>query len=684
MRLLLLLLALAAGLAAPAAAQPTPHAEVRLVADAAAVAPGDSLWLSVRIAAEDGWHVYWSNPGDSGLPVRVAWTLSQGATAGALLFPAPVRIDIAGLTSYAHEGTTDFLTRVAVPPGASGTLEMAGDVAFLICADVCLPAKTTVSIGVPVAGETRRTEALAGALAALPRAPTGWTASADASGPALRLRLTPPAGWTGDWSEAQFFPDSSGAIVTAAAQAFERDGQGWAVPLAAGTRVPARLTGVLTAPGAPSVRVEAPVSGASAAAAPASAGVGLLAALGLAFLGGVLLNLMPCVFPVLSLKLLSFTGGHDDGRQRQAGLAYGAGVVVSFWALAAALLALRAGGAGLGWGFQLQSPPVIAFLAALMVAVALNLLGVFEVGGRLASAGGALDRGTGARGAFGSGVLATVVATPCTAPFMAGALGFALSQPAWAALAVFTALGVGMALPLVALAFVPRLAERLPRPGPWMETLRQALAFPLLATAVWLVWVFGQQAGVNGAGALLHGARARRLRRVARRPVARPRGDDADACAVSHHGRPRARVCRRARLTRDAIGPSRDRAGGRLGALRRGARRGARRRRHAALHRRDGGVVPLVPGQRADIAEHSGRRAGLQAGRRRQDEGRLDEPEPGDHGAAHALRPLGRADVRVVRRQGRRADVAARGPHAGHRPRGPGHRALVPADAAGD
>ncbi len=501
MRPLLLLLALAA--VGPAAAQLTPHAEVRLVADAAAVAPGDSLWLALRIAAEDGWHVYWSNPGDSGLPVRVAWTLPPGATAGPLLFPAPVRIDLGDLTSYAHEGTTDFLTRVAVPAGASGTLDIAGDVAFLICADVCLPAKASVSLSVPVAAETRRTDALAGALAALPRAPTGWTAAADASGAALRLRLVPPGDWPGDWSEAQFFPDSAGAIVYAAPQTFARDGDGWAAALTAGTTIPTRLTGVLTAPGAPAVRVEAPVAGMASAPGSAAAGVGLLAALGLAFLGGILLNLMPCVFPVLSLKLLSFTGGHDDGRQRQAGLAYGAGVVVSFWVLAGGLLALRAGGAGLGWGFQLQSPPVIAFLAALMTAVALNLLGVFEVGGRLASAGGALDRGTGARGAFGSGVLATVVATPCTAPFMAGALGFALSQPAWAALAVFTALGAGMALPLVALAFVPRLADRLPRPGPWMETLRQALAFPLLATAVWLVWVFGQQAGVNGAGALL-------------------------------------------------------------------------------------------------------------------------------------------------------------------------------------
>ncbi|HEX9952172.1 MAG TPA: protein-disulfide reductase DsbD domain-containing protein [Rubricoccaceae bacterium] len=483
-------------------ADPTPHSDVRLVAGAAAVAGGDSLWVAVEIAQDAGWHVYWTNPGDSGLPVRAAWTLPDGATAGPLRFPAPERLDIAGLTSYAHSGTPRFLTRVAVPAAAADPFEVSASVSYLVCADVCLPARATVRLSVPVARETRPATTLDAALAALPRAATDWTAEATAVGETLRLRLVPPAGWAGDWAAAQFFPDTSGVVRHAAPQTFRPDGPSWTVDLAGGDRVPAVLSGVLVAPGAPAVVIKTDVAGGSAVAT-AGAGVGLWAALGLALVGGLLLNVMPCVFPVLSLKLLSFAGSTDPRATRRTGVAYGVGVVVSFWVLVGALLALRAGGAGLGWGFQLQSPPVIAFLAVLMTGLALNLLGVVEVGGRIAAAGGALDRGTGVRGAFASGVLATVVATPCTAPFTGAALGFALAQPAPAAVAVFTALGVGMALPLVALAFVPGLATRLPRPGPWMETTRQALAFPLFATVVWLVWVFANQAGVNGAAALL-------------------------------------------------------------------------------------------------------------------------------------------------------------------------------------
>ncbi len=498
--LLLLLVVLAA--AASAQEDPTPHSEIRLVASASAVAPGDAIEVALRIEVEPGWHVYWTNPGDSGLPVEVAWTLPRGATAGPLRFPPPERLDVAGLTSYAHSGTVDFLSRLTIPDGAAGQFDVRAEASYLICADVCLPATAEARLSLPVASATRPTGALDASLAALPVAATGWTAAAAAADSTISLRLTPPAGWPGDWRAAQFFADTAGVVRHAAAQTFVRDGGGWTVVLAGAGDVPARLGGVLVAPGAPAVWIEAAVASAQVAARG-----GLWGALGLAFLGGLLLNLMPCVFPVLSLKLLSLAGGRDAGasERRRAGLAYGVGVVVSFWALAGLLLALRAGGATLGWGFQLQSPGVVAALAAFMTGLALNLLGVFEVGGRLASAGGQLDRGTGVRGAFGSGVLATVVATPCTAPFMGAALGYALAQPAALALAVFTALGVGMAVPFVALAFAPRLAARLPRPGPWMEATRQALAFPLLATAVWLVWVFGRQTGVDGAAALLLG-----------------------------------------------------------------------------------------------------------------------------------------------------------------------------------
>lgn len=532
MRLVFLLLA--SVLATPALAQgaavqadPSPHTEASLVAGAASVRPGGAVEVALRLVVDPGWHVYWLNPGDSGLPVEVEWALPRDATAGPLRFPYPERLTLAGLTSFAHEGTVHFPARITVPADARGTVDLAARAEWLVCADVCLPAAADVALSLPV-GDPGSSQGqapgpgdagLALALRDLPAPAVGWTTTAERTEGGYRLALAPPPGWTGTLQGATFFPSEKAVLDHAAEPAFRREGDAWAVSLPASAYAEApveRLRGVLVGaegaelvPGARAIELDVAVAGDEAAGGPAgtAAGPGLWAALALAFVGGLLLNLMPCVFPVLSLKLLSFAGGREAeaGERKRNGLAYGAGVVASFWVLAGLLLALRAGGEGLGWGFQLQSPPVVAALAALMTGLALNLLGVVEVGGRLSAVGGRYDRGTGTGGAFGSGVLATVVATPCTAPFMGAALGYALAQPVALALAVFTALGVGMALPLVALAFVPHLAARLPRPGPWMEATRQALAFPLLATAVWLVWVFGRQTGVDGAASLLLG-----------------------------------------------------------------------------------------------------------------------------------------------------------------------------------
>ncbi|MDT0630861.1 protein-disulfide reductase DsbD family protein [Rubrivirga litoralis] len=496
----------------------SPHSAVTLVAEVSAAAPGAAFDAALRIEQEPGWHVYWTNPGDAGLPPDVAWRLPEGVRVGPLRHPAPHVVELAGVASYAHEGTPFFLSRVAVPPDFEGdSLRLAGTVDYLICADVCLPATEEVSLAVPIAGATVRTGALDAARAALPTKGAGWTAAAAATDGGYALTLAPPDAWAGSLDGAHFFPAEKAVLDHAAAQDFVREGRAWAVALAGSpyAEAPAeRLPGVLVAPpgetfpdGARAIEVDAIVAGGAVAssAAGGAAGLGLGAALGLALLGGLLLNLMPCVFPILSIKVLGFVQGRDasPAALRAHGLAFGAGVVVSFLALAGALLALRAAGAGLGWGFQLQSPPVVAALAVLMTGLALSLLGVVEVGQGLAAAGGRLDRRQGLGGAFLSGVLATVVATPCTAPFMGAALGFALAQPALAALAVFATLGVGMALPYVALSFRPALVQRLPRPGPWMETLKQALAFPLFATAAWLVWVFARQVGADGAGLLL-------------------------------------------------------------------------------------------------------------------------------------------------------------------------------------
>ena len=511
LRLLLLLLAVLLAASASVAqtgadAQDTsPHSDARLVADVASVAPGDAFEVALEITADPGWHLYWLNPGDSGQPTTAEWTV-QGGDAGPLRFPVPDLYDEAGLTTYAHSGTTGFLSRVAADAAASGTVTLQADARWLICADVCIPATQTVRLAVPV-GETERTGALDGFRELLPRPADGWMASAATTDGGYLLTVVPPDGEPLDG--ATFFVDQAGVLDHGAEQAFQREGDAWAVRLEGSdyaTATADRLAGVLVVDGR-GVELDVAVAGAPAvaASAPEASGLSWAGALLFAFFGGMILNLMPCVFPILGIKVLGFVNGRDDtpAQLRAHGLAFGAGVVLSFLVLAGGLLALRAAGAGLGWGFQLQSPPVVAGLAVLMVGLALNLFGVFSVGETVASKGGALDRGEGLSGAFLSGVLAVIVATPCTAPFMGAALGFAIAQPAALALVVFATLGVGMALPYVLLSFRPSLVHRLPRPGPWMKTLKQGLAFPLLATAVWLVWVFGLQTGMNGAAGLL-------------------------------------------------------------------------------------------------------------------------------------------------------------------------------------
>ena len=491
----------------------SPCSNAELVADQDAVQPGAAFDLALRIEIEPEWHVYWENPGDSGLPVTVDWTLPEGVRAGPLQNPYPERLDIAGLTSYAFEDEAALVTRIAVPEDyAADELVVSGEATWLICADICLTAEQPVSITLPV-GAPAQTGRLADARARLPVQAKGWGADlARHEDGRLLLSLTPPAGWGGSLDGAQFFPAEAGVLDHPAPQAFEPRGASWTValtPSAYADSALSRVRGVLVAPegealveGARAIEIDALVGRAPLrSAARPSLALAVLLALG----GGLLLNLMPCVFPILSIKVLGFAEGKDGATLRRNGLAFGAGVLVSFWTLAGALLALRAAGEGVGWGFQLQSPPIVAALAALMVLLGLNLAGVFEMGAGLAAAGARADTRTGTSGAFLSGVLATVVATPCTAPFMGAALGFAVAAPVASSLLVFTALGVGMALPYLLLSFFPAWTERLPRPGPWMVTLRQALAFPLFATAAWLVWVFGLQTGLNGVALLLFG-----------------------------------------------------------------------------------------------------------------------------------------------------------------------------------
>jgi thiol:disulfide interchange protein DsbD len=412
---------------------------------------------------------------------------------------------------------------------------LTADAYWLVCSDICIPEEATLTLTLPVAVQGRDdaqwAARIAAALAGLPRRAEGVIAHINAGSPA-RLSVTLPVAQ--DLRNPRFFPFNRDVMRAAAAQRPRIGATGVSFSLTPGVvnnlgQVP--LEGVVTyevPSGADWTRgsieiVATPgddIAGTDASAAPISddyalaalegaerleppgmSAPALIAALGLAFLGGLILNIMPCVLPVLSVKALSFAGGEGGGRRH--GLLYAAGVLVTFLALAGALIALRGAGQAVGWGFQLQAPWVTGGLALLFFVIGLNLLGVFTLGGSMQNAGGALTSRGGDAGAFFTGALAVVAATPCTAPFMAGAIGAALTQSAGVTLLIFGALALGFALPLTALSFAPALQRLIPKPGAWMERTKSVLAFPMFAAAIWLAWVLARQTGPGGVLALL-------------------------------------------------------------------------------------------------------------------------------------------------------------------------------------
>ena len=491
----ILLLAASAHAQAPAvsAEDPSPHSEITLLTEVSAAMPGDAFDIAIELTLDDGWHSYWINPGDTGQPISVEWQPVPGVTIGDLAFPAPERLETEGIVSYAYYGAPVFPARVHFGDATPDVVHLVGRARWLVCEDVCLPVeaevRTTVRRGERVASPDRPLVVAARRLT--PADDSQVRVEARDLGAAedgrRRIRVT-VYGTPG--ARPDVFPLLPTDARREAPTTASADGVGWTTTFV--TASAERFRGIVAwGEDATPVTIDAVVEGRASA-------LGFWGALGFAFVGGLILNLMPCVFPILSIKVLGFVGGDRDAPSlRRLGYAFGAGVVVSFWVFAAALLALRATGAGLGWGFQLQSPWLVALLAALFVVLSLNLLGVVELGGALARHAGRLDTRSGPGGAFLSGVLAVVVATPCTAPFMGAALAYALAQPPPASLAVFTALGVGMALPYVLLAVFPAWTERLPRPGPWMTRLKTGLAIPLLATVAWLVWVFARQLGTG-------------------------------------------------------------------------------------------------------------------------------------------------------------------------------------------
>ena len=514
----LLLLCLAA---LPVRAEPvrTPHVEAQLVAERTAIVPGEPITLALRLAIIPEWHTYWLNPGDSGEPTALEWRLPAGYRAGDIRWPVPERLPAGPLLNYGYSGEVLHLVEVQAPanalPGESVTLRARAT--WLVCRIDCIPEDAELSLTLPVAASAAADSRWSGPIAAtrvrIPAAANAlseWSLTAQAAPNVVVLRLAGKGDAT--LPEAtRFFPFDQGKVEPAAPQRLARADGAYTLALPrAAQPVGAfdRVTGVLVLSPQGDARPRAFTIDVPVAQAPpmaSGAGLGFVAALIGAFVGGLILNLMPCVLPVLAIKVLGFADA-DPRRGRTHGLLYAAGVLVSFWALAGLLLALRAAGAELGWGFQLQSPVAVALLALVFFGLALNLSGVFEFAGLVPSRLATFSAAHPSLDWFLTGVLAVVVAAPCTAPFMGAALGYAMGAAPPQAFGVFTALGVGMALPYVVLAWFPALLARMPRPGAWMLRLKQALAFPLYATAVWLAWVLGRQAGVDGVTWLLAAA----------------------------------------------------------------------------------------------------------------------------------------------------------------------------------
>lgn len=547
----------AAAIAMPAAAAPVQrdHLTAELVAtrtDAATVK------AALVLVHEPKWHTYWTNPGDSGLATAIDWSLPDGVTAGPIEWPTPHRLPVGPLVNIGYDGELWLPVTLTLAPSARGAsaLPASAKASWLVCEEICIPGDATFTLDLAqLADDAALAPQLARAEALRPVRDARWKAELDVGGDDAVVTLSVPTAGADSASEARRTAPTATELETL--ELFPAETQVLANPrgrtevLGAGlvrvvtpksdyfVAAPATLT-LVAAFGAGDTRRSVEIVATPAGGVPASVGANavdasagdasaapanaasrpnasdvahtdtdtptLAWALGLAFLGGLLLNLMPCVFPVLALKALSLAdGAHDRAAARRDGGAYLAGVLSAFGALAGGLIALRATGEALGWGFQLQLPWVVAALALLMLAVGLNLSGLYALGGRFMGSGQALTEKRGASGAYFTGLLAVVVASPCTAPFMGPALGYAATQSAPVAIAVFLALGLGLALPLVLLALMPALARVMPRPGAWMDTLKQALAFPMYATAVWLAWVLGRQVGTDGMAIVLLG-----------------------------------------------------------------------------------------------------------------------------------------------------------------------------------
>ncbi|SNY59700.1 thiol:disulfide interchange protein DsbD [Arsukibacterium tuosuense] len=524
-RVLLLLSSLLAGFAVQASSsgwQQAKHIKAELVSEYRTVAAGQQFAVLLHFEPDPGWHTYWQNPGDSGLATSISWQLPAGVQTGNISWPTPQSFLIPPLVNYGYAGQTLLLTELTVPADyAADSLTINADVDWLVCEEICIPADASFELTLNVAGQSEPAASqqplFAKARQALPLA-TGAVGDYAISGGAFSAELheqlpEPPVA---------FFVASTELVDHAAAQQLVPQQNGWLLQQAINTyfsSAPQQVEVVLVDAAGQGYSVnlqyrQQPAEQGGSTEILLTGGIlnnsnnnsNLWLILLMAAGGGLILNLMPCVFPVLSLKALSIAGNSQQRQQqRHDALFYTAGVVLSFLALAGLLIALRAAGNAIGWGFHLQSTLLVGLLAYLLLALGLSLSGLVQFGLGLMNAGGDLTVKSGGKGSFFTGVLAVIVASPCTAPFMGTALGYAVTQSPQVALLVFAALGLGMALPFLLLAYIPALARLLPKPGAWMETLKQLLAWPLYLSAVWLVWVFGRQTGIDAMALLLVG-----------------------------------------------------------------------------------------------------------------------------------------------------------------------------------
>jgi thiol:disulfide interchange protein len=505
------------------------HVEVELVSDVTAIVPGQTLTVALRINHDDHWHTYWKNPGDAGLQTELTWKLPEGFSAGPIRWPVPDITDTSGLKTYGYGGVIYLLVDIATPstlkPGESATL--AATATWLMCKEACIPGEAEVSITLPVANEAgpdpKWSADIAKAREALPpAAPADLGLKAYRADKSITLVIDASKELNPDAKNFYFF-DDQGFVEAGLDQTVQRSTRQVKIDLVETdyAKHPTKLSGLLRAEGGWSAGgpevfevsfdvIDGAPPAAAAGTTEASAdgdGTSFATVLLLAFLGGLILNLMPCVFPVIGIKIMGFVNqaGEARGRVVMHGLVFTAGVLVSFWILSGLLLVLRSGGAELGWGFQLQSPVFVYVLTVLLLAFGLSMSGVFEIGGSLIGVGVGLQAKSGFAGTFFSGVLATVVATPCAAPMLGPALGAALSLPPVESVLTFTMIALGLAAPYMLLSAFPAAIRLLPRPGAWMDTFKQAMAFLLYATVAYLVWVLAAQVDGDGFLSLLFG-----------------------------------------------------------------------------------------------------------------------------------------------------------------------------------